>query len=236
MLDAIILAGGKGTRLRAVVSDKPKPLADVNGRPFLDYQLGMLARCGRVRKVVLAVGYMADKIRDHYAASPPALPLSIVEETELLGTGGGLANALDATEGERVLALNGDSVFRWALEPLERALGAASAPAAALGLVHVDDLARFGGVQVDGDGRITAFREKEASAGAGLINGGVYLFDRAVLAALPRGRVVSLEREIFPPMAAEGRLGAAVFDSDFIDIGLPETYAAAPAILPSLTS
>lgn len=235
-VDAIILAGGQGTRLQSVVSDVPKPLAPVNGRPFLDYQLEILARCGQVRRVVLAVGHLAEKVQAHYAAHPPMLPLEIVVETELLGTGGGLANALGATEGSRVLALNGDSVFRWDLSLLHDALDRLDAvgQGAAIGLVQVDNVSRYGGVDVS-DERITAFHEKRPIVEPGVINGGVYLFERPVLAALGRGRVISLEHEVFPALASQGRLAAAIHRSDFIDIGLPETYAAAATILPELT-
>lgn len=232
-LDAIILAGGLGTRLRAVVSDVPKPLAPVNGRPFLDYQLAQLARFPRIGKVVLAIGHMADKVIAHYRDNPPPLPVEFVVETELLGTGGGLRNALDATRGDRVLALNGDSVFRWSLDHLVDAHVAADA-LATVALVEVDDTSRYGAVTMEG-GRISAFVEKQAAAGAGAINAGVYLFERRALAELPAGEVISLEREVFPRLCEQGRLAGTVFRSQFIDIGLPQTYSAAGTILPGLT-
>jgi len=232
-MDAIILAGGLGTRLREVVADVPKPLAPVNGRPFLDYQLAQLARFPQIGKVVLAIGHMADKVIGHYRANPPPLPVEFVVETELLGTGGGLRNALDATRGERVLALNGDSVFRWSLEPLI-AVHASADALATLALVEVDDTSRYGAVTLE-HGRVSAFVEKQAAAGAGVINAGVYLFERSALAAIPAGEVVSLEREVFPGLCERGRLAATVFRSQFIDIGLPQTYSAAGTILPGLT-
>lgn len=232
-LDAIILAGGLGTRLREVVSDVPKPLAPVNGRPFLDYQLGQLARFPQIGKVVLAIGHMADKVIAHYRDNPPPLPVEFVVEQELLGTGGGLRNALDATRGDRVLALNGDSVFRWSLDTLIQAHEAAGAMAT-LALVEVDDTSRYGAVTLE-EGRVSAFVEKQAAAGAGAINAGVYLFERPALAAIPPGQVVSLEREVFPGLCEQGRLAATVFRSQFIDIGLPQTYSAAGTILPGLT-
>jgi NDP-sugar pyrophosphorylase family protein len=232
-MDAIILAGGLGTRLREVVADVPKPLAPVNGRPFLDYQLAQLARFPQIGKVVLAIGHMADKVIGHYRANPPPLSVEFVVETELLGTGGGLRNALDATRGERVLALNGDSVFRWSLEPLI-AVHASTDALATLALVEVDDTSRYGAVTLE-HGRVSAFVEKQAAAGAGVINAGVYLFERSALAAIPPGEVVSLEREVFPDLCERRRLAATVFRSQFIDIGLPQTYSAAGTILPGLT-
>jgi len=232
-IDAVVLAGGKGTRLRSVVSDVPKPLAPVNGRPFLDYQLALLARSGRVAKAVLAIGWLADRVIEHYERNPPPLPLEYAVEHELLGTGGALRNALDATSTSRVLALNGDSVFRWELQPLFDAHESAGA-VATLALVRVPDTVRYGAVEVQ-RGRVAAFREKVGSSGPGLINAGVYVFERAALERVEPGRVLSLEREVFPRMAVDGLLAAAVFESDFIDIGLPETYAAAADILPGLT-
>ena len=186
-----------------------------------------------VRSVVLATGHLADRIEAHYAEHPAPLPLCIVKETELLGTGGGVANALPSTVGDRVLVLNGDSLLRWSLERLHLALDAVGPEGAAMGVVPVDDLSRYGGVDVS-DGRITAFREKTPGAGAGLINAGVYLFGRSVLEALPRGVGLSLERQVFPGLATGRRLAAAEFAPPFIDIGLPETYAAAPLIVPAL--
>lgn len=234
MIDAIILAGGKGTRLQSVVSDVPKPLAPVNGRPFLDYQLELLARSGRVRKAVLALGWLAQRVIAHYERNPPPLPVEYVLERRLLGTGGGLRNALDNTSSAHVLALNGDSVFRWDLAALFDAHASAGA-ASTLALVHVPDSSRYGVVEVN-HGRVTAFREKESSAGPGLINAGLYLFERTTLQAITPGEVFSLERDLFPALAELGALAAAPYSSEFIDIGLPETYAAAASILPALAA
>ena len=231
-LDAIILAGGRGTRLQSVVSDVPKPMAPVNGRPFLDYQLALLARSGLVRKAVLALGYQADKVIDHYRLAGAPLPLDFVVEEEALGTGGALRFALAATDSDRVLALNGDSLFRWDLSALldtHLALGAA----ATLAVVGVPDTSRYGAVDVS-DGLVRAFVEKTETSGPGLINAGLNMFERSVLEAIPEGRFLSVEQEVFPQLASVGRLGAAVFSSDFIDIGLPETYAAAATVLPAM--
>jgi NDP-sugar pyrophosphorylase family protein len=231
-VDAIILAGGKGTRLQSVVSEVPKPLAPVNGRPFLDYQLSLLARSGLVERVVLAIGHLAERVVEHYRDALPPLPLEFVVEEDLLGTGGGLRNALPATRSERVLALNGDSVFAWDLELL-LAAHERLRPSATMAVVRVPDTGRYGAVDV-ADGRVVAFREKEQAGGDGLINAGVYLFEREALEAIPPGRAMSVERDVFPQLAESGRLAAVAFESAFIDIGLPETYSAAGAILPEL--
>ena len=234
MIDAIVLAGGRGTRLSSVVSDVPKPLAPVGGRPFIDYQLSLLARTKRIETTVLALGHLADKVVDHYAASPAPLPLTFEIEKDLLGTGGGLRNAVSRTTRPLILALNGDSVFRWRLEPLFEALKKTGCDCA-MALVEVEDTSRYGSVLLEGD-QVVAFHEKTASTGPGLVNAGLYLFSRDVIEALPVNQVISLESEIFPRLAAQGRLAAAVYRSPFIDIGLPETYAAAAGILSDIDS
>ena len=233
-LDAIVLAGGRGTRLQSVVRDVPKPLALVGGRPFLDYQLQLLASSGRVRQVVLAVGHLADRIIEHYTQHPPPLPVDFVVEHALLGTGGAARNALDATTSDRVLVLNGDSVFRWDLDALAE-VHASLRPEATLSLVRVGDVGRYGSVVVE-EGRIRTFVEKGGPGGPGLINAGVYLFERETLGAIASGCVTSLETDVFPVLAARGALAAAQFDSPFIDIGLPETYKAAPTVLESMAA
>jgi NDP-sugar pyrophosphorylase family protein len=232
-VDAIILAGGLGTRLRPAVSDLPKPLAPVNGKPFLDYQLE-LARVGGIRSVVLAAGHLAHKIEQHYADHPPPLPMKIVVELERLGTGGGVCNALSATFSARVLVLNGDSIFSWRLPLMARALASLGPlkSGVAMALVEVTDTSRFGNVEVEGD-LVIAFREKGASLVGGLINAGAYLFDRQVLEALPRA-ASSLEHDLFPKLALERRIAAAPHTSAFLDIGLPESYALAADTLKDL--
>lgn len=232
-MDAIILAGGLGTRLRAVVSDLPKPLAPVNGRPFLDYQLWLLAQSGLVRKATLAIGHLADRVIEHYAAYPPPLLVDFVVEPALLGTGGAARNALDATTSDQVLVLNGDSVFKWNLLELAQA-HARLRPAATLALVQVDDTSRYGSVTLQ-HGRVTQFVEKSGASGPGAINAGVYVFQRKTLEELRLGEVASLERDVFPQLIARHQLAAVTFDAAFIDIGLPETYKAAASILDDLT-
>lgn len=232
--DAVILAGGRGTRLQAVVSDVPKPLAPVNGRPFLDYQFALLAQSGVVSRVILSLGHQAQKVIDHYAQHPPPLPTTFIVEQEPLGTGGGLRLALSDVQSTRLFTMNGDSLFRWDL-PALIAAHEATRPAATLALVEVPDTSRYGAVTVE-DGRVTAFLEKSEARGPGLINAGLNLFERSALEAIPEGRPVSLEQEVYPELVRQGRLNAVGFASDFIDIGLPETYSAASTVLPVLAT
>jgi len=225
MLDAMILCGGQGTRLASVVSDVPKPLAPVLGRPFLDHLLALLCESGVVRSVTLAVHYRADRIAAYYADHPPPLPLRMVRETTPLGTGGAVMNCLGAVDGPRFLCLNGDSLCGGNLAALATARRAAG-PAMTLGLVQVPDTSRYGRSIVDDDGRIVDFSEKAASHGPGLVNAGIYAIDREALGAW-NGEVLSMERDILPRLVRERRLHGVTLSGPFIDIGLPETYAAA---------
>lgn len=228
-VDAIILCGGRGTRLATVVSDVPKPLALVSGRPFLDYVLDHLAASGLVRRAVLAIGHMAERVVEHYGQCRPPLPLSFVHETEPLGTGGALVNALPATASDPVLGLNGDSLFRFDVGALLRH-HLDSGAEATLALVTVPDSGRYGSVELGGS-RVVTFREKEAANRPGPINGGVMVLSRKVLdrPVTP----LSVERELLPAAIGRGAVQGVIFESPFLDIGLPECFAAAPEFLRS---
>lgn len=234
-----MLCGGLGTRLRAAVADRPKVLAPVAGAPFLHHQLRFLARVG-ARRVVLATGYLGEQVEAWAAAhAPEGLDVRCVQEREPLGTGGALAHAARATGiAEPFLALNGDTFFGGdpgALVEAHRRAGAE----ATLALAHVPDAARYGRVTFEAADeeapvRVTGFAEKGA-AGVGWINAGVYVLGPAVLAAVPEGRAVSLEREVFPGLAARGALAALRFPgAPFLDIGTPEDYAGATGVLAAL--
>jgi D-glycero-alpha-D-manno-heptose 1-phosphate guanylyltransferase len=212
------------------VSNVPKPLALVAGRPFLDYILDHLAASGLVRHAVLAIGHMAERIVEHYGQCRPPLPVSFVHETELLGTGGALVNALPATASDPVLGLNGDSLFRFDVGQLLRH-HLDSRAEATLALVTVPDTGRYGSVELDGS-RVVALREKEATNRPGPINGGVMVLSRKFLDR-PVTRL-SVERELLPAAIGRGAVQGVIFESPFLDIGLPESFAEAPAFLQSL--
>ena len=212
-----------------VVSDVPKPLALVSGRPFLDYILDHLTASGLVRHAVLAIGHMAERIVEHYDRCGPPLPVSFVHETEPLGTGGALVNALPATGSDPVLGLNGDSLFRFDVGALLRHHLDSQAEAT-LALVTVPDTGRYGSVELHGS-RVVALREKEAANRPGPINGGVMVLSRKLLDR-PVTRL-SVERELLPAAIGRGTVQGVTFESPFLDIGLPESFAAAPAFLRS---
>ena len=233
MLDAIILCGGRGTRLNSVLSDCPKPLAPVLGKPFLDYLISYLATSGMVRAVTLAIHHMSDRFIEHYATHVPPLPIRFVREPRPYGTGGALMNALSANDSETVLCLNGDSIVGCDLAKLVAAHRKFQT-GVTLALVAVENTERYGRVVCDDTGQILSFSEKSASAGPGLINAGVYVIDKSTLGPWD-GEVLSMETDILPRLAREGRLHGIRVKGPFIDIGMPETYAAAGDFLRGFT-
>lgn len=221
--EAIILAGGFGTRLQRVVSEVPKPMAPVNGKPFLDYVFSYLRHFG-VSHVVLSVGYLADKLTAHYGEAFEGLRLSYARETTPLGTGGGMRLAMQQCHEEHVLVLNGDSFFDVDLEGFARQYGDSKADGV-LALRKVTDAARYGTICTGAGHRITAFREKDGLAQPGTINGGVYILKRDVfLNNTPPDAVFSVEKDFFETRLSDLRLCGFEYEGYFIDIGIPEDY------------
>jgi len=224
--EAIVLAGGFGTRLRTVVSDVPKPLAPVAGRPFLHWLLDGLARQG-IARVILATGYMGDVMRERLGETHAGMALAHAREETPLGTGGALWAALRLAEGERVFVLNGDTWLGAPLAPL-----AEEAPEADLVLAvrPVADRSRYGTVRVEGN-RILGLEEKGPS-GPGLVNAGLYVARRDLPARRPMPDAFSLEAEILSrPDGLD--LRAHRTDAPFLDIGTPEDFARAQDLIPA---
>lgn len=230
-MDAIILAGGMGTRLQSVVSDVPKPLAPVNGRPFLDILMRQLQGFKRIERVVLAVGYKAEQIETRYR-NVCGYGFSIDFSVELapLGTAGALFQALPRTRSRDVLVLNGDSYIDFELQPLAD-MHAKLAASITMVVVEVEDTARFGSVRLDpASHRVLGFLEKSGSRGRGLINAGCYLLDRRAFERVPIERA-SFERDVIPQHLSSTYAHRAA--GKFIDIGIPESYASAAEYLRS---
>ncbi|MFC1633242.1 nucleotidyltransferase family protein [Planctomycetota bacterium] len=221
-INAVILAGGFGTRLQSVVSDKPKVLAEVSGRPFLTYLLDQIASAG-IRQVVICVGYMAEKIRDCLGETYGPLSISYSYEDEPLGTGGALRLALPHVSSDTVLVMNGDSYIDVHLSAYASWFFPKNGRAALL-LTRVPDAARYGRVILNENEGIVAFKEKQEDSGTGWINAGVYLIKRSLIASIPMGMPYSLEREFFPSLAGKDLFGCRT-EGRFIDIGTPESYA-----------
>jgi len=221
-IPAIILAGGRGTRLRSVVADRPKPLAEVLGRPYITFLLDQLADSG-CRQVVISTGYKARMVEEALGDEYRSLRLSYARESEPLGTGGGIRLAMDQAAGDTILALNGDSYCAADLAAYADWFSQASREASML-LVGMDDTSRYGRVDMDETGLVTSFVEKGAGNGHGYINAGIYLLKRSVMEGIPAGTAFSLEREVFPGLIGRGLFGYPV-DVPFLDIGTPESYA-----------
>lgn len=225
---AYVLAGGLGVRLRPAVPDRPKALAEILGRPYVFHLLDRLARLG-LRRVVLCTGHLAGQLERALGGSYRGMDLLFSREDTPLGTAGALRLALKRHPAELVLAVNGDSLSDADLTAYLAWFRAGGLPAALL-LHPVPDAARYGRVELDGQGRIGGFMEKGAS-GPGRVNAGVYLLRPEVLAGIAPGQAASLEHDVFPQLAAAGRLGGYESQARFLDIGTPESYAGAGRFL-----
>lgn len=221
---ALVLCGGLGTRLSPVVMDRPKGIADVGGRPFLDRLLDQLADAG-ISRAILCTGHMAASIREACGLRHRGLKIEYSQEQRPLGTAGALRLALPLVATRDVLVLNGDSYCHVDLRELLAAYEAARKRPTMV-LVRVRDAARFGRVECDADGFICRFDEKSPQPAPGVINAGIYLLPADLLHTIQENRSVSLEREIFPTWIASGLRGY-LCSGPFIDIGTPESYAAA---------
>jgi len=230
-IDTTVLAGGLGTRLKGVLPEGyPKILAPIGGRPFVELLLEWLYGQG-VRTIVFSLGHGADQLVQHLRACryPADLAVRYAIEAVPLGTGGGLRLAYSQVNTDPVLALNGDTFCDADLGQLvafHRERGAAIT----LALTRVPDSGRYGKVERAEDGRVTRFAEKDPAAGAGLVNSGVYVISAPVLRELPEGKAFSWERDVLAQ-----RVGKDVYGLEaatrFLDIGTPESFAAAPAFV-----
>ena len=228
-MEAIVLAGGFGTRLREVVSDLPKPMAAIAGRPFLEILLSTLARKGFTR-VVLSLGFMAEKIIAHFGESYAGMHLVYEVESRPLGTGGAIRAALTRCLSDHIFIFNGDTYLDLEVDELESLWQARHHPV--IVVRKVPDTARFGRVEMS-DGRINAFLEKGVS-GAGLINAGCYVLPKGALDDFALGQPFSLETEFFIKYLQRIRFDGFVTHGQFIDIGVPDDYVLAQTALSGL--
>jgi len=223
---AIILAGGFGTRLQSVVSDLPKPMAPVNGEPFLNYQLNYLKHYG-IKKVIFSVGYLAGKIQDYYKSNYKGLEIDYVVEKLPMGTGGGIRLGLEKCRDEYALVLNGDSFFDVDLHEFFR-LHINESARFSLSLRNVNDSSRYGTIETDANDRIISFKEKTNISKEGRINGGVYILDKILyLNSTPEGKNFSIEKDFFEKQLNNLLIKGFESGGYFIDIGIPEDYAKA---------
>lgn len=224
-MQAILLAGGLGTRLRSVVSDRPKPMALIEGKPFMEYVVHELSRYG-IRDIVFAVGYKGTMVEEFFGDGKAfGITASYAYEEELLGTAGAIKNAGKQIYEDWFFVLNADTFYQLDYRRLMEVRDRRSLDFA-LVLRQVPDVSRYGRAVLVQD-MLAEFNEKTTRPAPGTINGGVYLMKRELLAEIPEGKV-SLENEMIPKWMgmekAGRRLGGIVNDGYFIDIGVPEDY------------
>ncbi len=228
-IDIVVLAGGLGTRLRSVVHDRPKILAPVGDRPFLDHLLAFLHEQG-ARRIILALGVMAEQVEAHLERSPlDGLDIVTSIEPEPLGTGGALVNTSRLLRSDPFLVMNGDTFVGADLRAFVMTATALPNEAALLA-VRVEDASRYGRLVLDRDDRIRHFEEKGEASGEAWINGGIYLFQRHLLDRLKTRQKCSLERDLLEALEP-GTIMAVRSDAEFVDIGTPESLALAPHII-----
>ncbi|HXE41677.1 MAG TPA: nucleotidyltransferase family protein, partial [Candidatus Baltobacteraceae bacterium] len=216
-------AGGFGTRIKHLLGDLPKPMAPVNGKPFIEWIVRYLSAQG-IRNVILSTGYMAETIEKHFQSQPVKnARVTCIPETHPLGTAGGFLNAIGpAKENPQAwLVFNGDSLAPAPLKELSQSLDDPKISGAILG-VRVPDASRFGTILQNERGELAGFNEKKP--GAGVINAGIYLFRTSAIESFPDKIPLSFETDVFPALIAEGvRLKVCVTDAPFLDIGTPES-------------
>lgn len=218
-MEAIVLAGGKGTRLQGIVKDTPKPMALVQGVPFLTHIIKQL-EANQIYDIVISIGYLGNKIKDYFGNNFNGVNISYSSEEYPLLTGGAIKRAISFTSDDYIFVLNGDTFvgsidFKLLLE-----FSKTHKADLALGLVFQKDCSRFGKIEVDSSGRVINFGEKKCS-GEGLINSGVYCIKRDIFEGSED--IFSFEKFISDNLKKINIFGTR-FDGDFIDIGVPEDY------------
>ena len=227
---AVILAGGLGTRLRGVVSDRPKVMAEINGKPFIAYLLDQLVATGFGR-VIISTGYMANIVEDTIGARYKHLHVDYSREDTPLGTAGALKLARQTIDTEYCLVMNGDSYTEFDLISLFMAHKQKNANITIL-FKAVGNTTRFGTIQMNKQNEIIKFMEKRSGKGPGLINAGVYMVDTSIIKKISKKSPCSLEYDFFPKMVGRGICGYET-KGKFIDIGTPESYSEAEYFLGS---
>lgn len=227
MKEAIILAGGMGTRLHEVVPDLPKPMAPVSGKPFLNYLLIWLKKYN-FDKLVISAGYKSDTIINYFGNSFEDIQIEYAVENKPLGTGGAVRFALKKTSAKEILIVNGDTWFPVDIDKFY-SVHLKSKSQFSIALKEMKNFSRYGSVECR-DNTILKFNEKKFCS-EGLINGGIYLMSGHLLESGIYPEVFSLEKDLLEKVAGSGILKCQVFDDPFIDIGIPEDYRKAETLL-----
>jgi D-glycero-alpha-D-manno-heptose 1-phosphate guanylyltransferase len=221
--EAIILAGGFGTRLQSVVNDVPKPMAPINNEPFLNYVFDYLKHY-QIEHVVLSTGYLAEKIVEYYKTEFKGIKISYAKEESPLGTGGGIRLAMTKCNTKDILVLNGDSFFDVDINTHYENHSSKQADCT-LALRKVDNAARYGTIVLGSENVIETFREKNNIEQSGLINGGVYVLNRELyLNKTDEANAFSIEKDFYETKIKEIHIFGFEYAGYFIDIGIPEDY------------
>ncbi len=223
-VDAVVLVGGKGTRLRPLTLSAPKPMLPTAGLPFLTHLLSRIAEAG-IEHVILGTSYKSDTFSEEFGdGANLGLQIEYVTEEQPLGTGGGIANVATHLRHDTVMVFNGDVLSGANLGAMLDTHSERGADVT-LHLVRVSDPRAFGSVPTDADGNVLAFLEKTEDPPTDQINAGTYIFTRAVIDLIPRGREVSVEREAFPSLLAGGAKVCGYVDSSYWrDMGTPDDF------------
>jgi len=221
--EAIVLAGGLGTRLQTIVKDTPKPMAEVAGKPFLDYIMSYLYK-NSIRKVVLAVGYKYEVIQAYFdnPLNNWGIDIKFSIENEPLGTGGGIYNAFKFIEGQHAFVINGDTYFDVPLQQMVHQFEKKSAEMV-FALKKLQNAQRYGSVKCADDGRILSFSEKVNDDSA-TINGGIYIMKKLLTERFPMSGKFSIEEQLFQNKLSLILAYGEIYPGKFIDIGIPEDF------------
>ncbi len=221
-MEAIILAGGFGTRLQKVVNDVPKSMALINNKPFLEYQMNYL-KYYDVNRIVLSVGYKNQIISNYFKNEFNSIEIKYAKEDEPLGTGGGIKNAFKKIKGKQAFVLNGDSLFNIDLNEFYNFHKSKNSNLS-IALRCLQNIDRFGSVEIDEHNRIVNFIEKKSKKNSGYINGGVYLIKKVFFLNLDFPVKFSIEKDCFEQIYKKEKLYGFTSNDYFIDIGIPEDY------------
>jgi len=223
-IDVVILCGGLGVRFQSVISDRPKPMAEINGKPFLDILIDYTGAFG-FRRFILCAGYKAEVVQAYYKNRKSEREIIVSKEDTPLGTGGAVRNAETLIHSGTFLVMNGDSFCPLDLRGFVT-FHAGKKALVSIALVIAEANGEYGEITLGASQRIKKFDEKVKGRKKGLINAGIYIFDAAVLSMLPRGKKFSLEYELFPKIVDKEVYGYAT-DKPLIDIGTPERFRSA---------
>lgn len=233
-VDVVVLCGGRGTRISPVIGDKPKILADINGRPFLEILIGQLVFHG-FKNIILSVGYLKDQIKDYAEKSglekAKHCKIYFSDEESPLGTGGAIKNAEKLVKSENFLVINGDTFFDADFKKFHKYHLTKNALASMIA-TQIEDMSDCGNIELDESGKIISFGEKNLK-GSGLVSAGIYLMSKNIFNFMPVNASFSLEHDFFPKMIKNNFYGFAC-DGNLIDIGTPERYEKAKNILNKL--